>query len=117
MEKIEKTTVNSTEVRKGLMEYLSRFGEVVEDDIVNLKKELPENIHKAFDNLPEERKIIFTAIHKLSQEELEGLFNLSQKGSTNSKLTFAFHDINGAFQFLLQTNNPKYEFFSKYKKE
>ena len=93
------------------------FGEVAENDILNLKKELSENLCEAFDNLPEERKIIFAAIHKLSQEEMEDLWKLSSKKNSDSKITFAFHDINGAFQFLLQTNNPKYEFIRKYKKE
>ncbi len=104
------TIISELEASKTILDYLSMFGELEENDIVSLKQQLSAEYLPIFEKYTHEQKMIHALVHKLSEYDIKNLIEMAKnkEGQKNVNL-LAFHDINNVVGHLMNhTNDPKY---------
>ena len=90
----------------GLMSILYRIGEVTTEDIESLQRIIMPKGLKIFEDLPKNKKMVWTLLYKISEDELFGLAKLS----IGTKHMGGIHDLGGDLSSLYWcTNEEKFK--------
>ncbi|OGZ35063.1 MAG: hypothetical protein A2174_00555 [Candidatus Portnoybacteria bacterium RBG_13_41_18] len=116
---IKNNIINEQEGYKVVLDLLTQFEAVNENDVKNLREVVDSRCIEAFDKLSDEKKMIIALLHKLAEEKLRQVYEALKGAKDVSKTHYlGFHKLQGAFQFLmLNAKDSKYDFLKKTKEE